>query len=106
MFLKYISNQHFDEFIKSLICSNTNTIIVRAEDNQFVNIFTNSIIGTFHITNFDCVNVETGKIYSNVWRKFMIQELDKFNPSQTLSNQYIDGLHELLEEDTIYGPAL
>ena len=106
MYSKYISNEQINEFIKSIICHNTNTIILRDEDNKFINVFTNSLIGTFNFTDFECVNIETAKIYSNKWRRFMIEELDKFDPSQKLSNQYIDALHDFLEQDTIVGAIL
>ncbi len=102
MYLKYIKNEQFDQFVKLLICENTNTTILREPNNRFVNVFTNSLIGSFNITDFECVNIETGKIYSKQWRKFMIEQLDKLK----LGNDYIDRLHDHLEAETIVGPVL
>lgn len=102
MYLKYINDRQISYFVKSITCPNANTIIVPDENKEFVNVFTNSLLGSFNITDFECVNIENGEIYSKKWRRFMIEQLDKCN----LGNEYIDKLHEYLEKDTIYGPVL
>ncbi|MBQ8522756.1 MAG: hypothetical protein IJ458_03740 [Clostridia bacterium] len=105
MYLKYIDNQSIDRFIKSIGCPySRNIIIADSEQRNYINVFTNMLDTTFHITDYECINVNSGKIYSRQWRKFIIAELDK--QQQGLGDKYIDGLHDYLEQDSIYGAIL
>ena len=105
MYLKYIENKSIERFVQSVTCPNAKTIIVEdCIDRNYVNVFTNMLDSTFHFTDYECINMDNGKIFSALWRKFMITELDKYKCG--LGDEYIDGLHSFLEQDTIYGPTL
>ncbi|MFQ6724579.1 MAG: hypothetical protein ACLRFE_04545 [Clostridia bacterium] len=105
MYLKYIDNKSIDRFVKSIGCPYSRNIIVAdSEERNYVNVFTNMLDTTLHITDYECINMLSGKIYSKEWRKFVINTLDKIE--QGLGDQYIDGLHGYLEQDTIVGPIL
>ena len=105
MYLKYINNEAIDHFVKSIGCPYSRNIIIQdCEQRNYINVFTNMLDTTLHITDYECININTGKIYSKQWRRFAIQELDK--QEKGLGDQYIDGLHEYLEQDTIIGSIL
>lgn len=108
MFLKYVTNEQFERFINSINKSSipAQCIIMPCDNTKkFVDVFTNLLNTQFRISDFECINVLNGAIYSKQWRQFMIKHLDKIDSKKTLSNQYIDSLHDYLEQDTIYGPT-
>ncbi len=103
MYLKHIDNFQIDKFIKNITCSNCrNVIVADSDERQYIDVFSNMLSSIYHITDYECIETNTGKIYSKEWRKFMIAELDKVK----LGDNYIDGLHDYLEADTICGPIL
>ena len=105
MFLNYINNTQINNFVKQIKCANIRSIMVEdSESRNYVNVFTTALSTTLHFTDFECINIETGEIHSKDWRKFIIAELDKID--ENLTDKYIDGLHEFLEQDTVYGPIL
>ena len=105
MFLNYINNTQINNFVKQIKCANIRTIMVEdSESRNYVNVFTTALATTLHFTDFECINIETGEIYSKAWRKFVVSELDKVDKS--LADDYINTLHEFLEQDTIYGAIL
>lgn len=105
MFFTHLTNRQIAEFANRVAKDDIPTI---KTDN---NISPNYLIVAFeysasilHITDFECLDVTTGKMYSSSWRQFVIKQLDKLDPSKKLSDEYIDNLHDFLEQDTIYGP--
>lgn len=105
MYLKYINNDQIDTFVKNIFCPNARNIIVDdGEERNFVKVYNNLLSTTLHITDFECVNIATGRIYSKIWRKYMVEELDTID--KHLGDRYIDSLHDHLEQDTICGPIL
>lgn len=100
MYLQYIDKAKIGKFIKSLDKKINAYHIV--SHNNFAEVFTDCLEGPFHISDFECINTETGAVHSQQWRKFMIEELDKCN----LGDEYIDILHDYLEQDTIYGAII
>lgn len=101
MYLKYIDNKAIDRFVKKLCCPQSRNIIVQdSEERNYINVYTNLLNTTLHITDYECINIDSGTIYSKQWRKFVIVELDR--QKQCLGDKYIDGLHDYLEQDTIY----
>ena len=104
MYFTNLTNRQIAEFANRVTKDDIPTIKL---DN---NVAPKYLIVTFeysssilHITDFECLDVTTGNMYSSSWRKFVIKQLDKLDPSKKLSNNYIDGLHDFLEQDTIYG---
>jgi len=107
MYLTQITNnlgmRKVFEFVNSVIKGDVPCISSNNDNSIIVNFaFSNSVL---HISDFECIDITTGKIYSRQWRQFMIKHLDKIDSEKTLSNQYIDSLHDYLEQDTIYGPT-
>ena len=106
MFFTHLTNRQIAEFATRVVKDDIPTI---KQDN---NISPNYLIVTFeysasilHITDFECLDVTTGKMCSSSWRQFVIKQLDKLDPSKKLSDNYINNLHDFLEQDTIYGPT-
>ena len=104
MYFKHLTNRQIAEFATRVVKGDIPTI---KPDNS---VNPKSLIVTFeysasilHITDFECTDITTGKMYSSSWRKYMITQLDKIDSTKTLSNGYIDNLHDFLEQDTIYG---
>lgn len=109
-YLKYISDKKIDSFIKSVCCPHAKTIIVAdSEERNYINVFTNLLDKTLHITNFECINLDTHKDYSALWRRFVIFELDNIKEKidgQYVGDKYIDEMHDRLEANTIVGPTI
>ena len=103
MYLKYISNNAIDRFVKAQFCSNARTIMVDDEERTYVNVFTNLLDTTLHINDFECINMDIDREYHKSWRKFMVKQLDAIDPSKKLGNRYINDLHRHLENCTICG---
>ena len=98
MYLKYISNKQIDRFIKSICCPHARAIIISdSEKRNYINVFTNLLDTTLHFTDYECINIDKGSIYTPQWRKFVIAELDKIDTR--LSDRYIDSLHAHLSQD-------
>ena len=104
-YLQHITDEQIEKFVNSIGQSATSIIIMPdSSAKNYVDVFTNLLYGTYHITDYECTNVKTNKVYSREWRKFMIAELDLVDSK--LADSYIDNLHDYLEQDTIYGPML
>ncbi len=104
-YLSHINDNKIETFINTLDRPATSVIVMQdSPARNYVDVFTNLLTGTYHITDFECTNIKTNKVYSREWRKFMIAELDLVDTK--LADQYIDNLHDYLEQDTIYGPML
>lgn len=107
--LQHIDNKKIENFVKMRCCPHaTLTIVADSEQRNYVNVFTNTSI-TLHITNFDCIDLNSHKDYSQLWRKFVVFELDGCPQPEEgpyLGDQYIQELHDHLEQNTIVGPTL
>jgi len=104
-YLKYIPDTLIDGFIKTICCPCAcNIIIPNSDERNYVNVFTNLLDTTLHITDFECINMDKNIDYSKQWRRFVILNLDKIN--RGLSDEYINDLHSHLEQDDIYGPVV
>ena len=56
-YLKYISDTQIDAFVKTICCPHARNIIVpNSNDRNYVNVFTNLLDTTLHITDFECIN--------------------------------------------------
>lgn len=103
MIIQKYDNYHqmLRNFIKSLDSDILGMQII-SQDSSMINILTNKG-HTLSFTDFECVNINTGIIYSKQYCNFIINELDKID--KAYSNQFIDAWHDHLEQDTIYGPT-
>jgi len=102
MYLTHIENTQIARFINSLNNRITRPVIRRDDIDGSIIVYAEQVNSTFHITDFECIDIKNSQIHSKLFRKFMIEELDKIN----LGDNYIDGLHDYLEQDTVYGPIL
>lgn len=89
MYLQYINNKEIERFAKRLNKNITKVIIVPNNDRTAMYVFTDLLDVTLYITDFECINTETSANYSRLWRKFMLEQLDK----KLLGDQYIDYWH-------------
>ena len=97
MYLRFISNSAIDNFVKSVLCPNAITIMVDDDERTYVNVFTTLLDTTLHINDFECINIDgKNKDYNNIWRKFMLKQLDIIDPSKKLGDRYLSDLHNHL----------
>lgn len=106
MYLQYIKDAQIARFLNSLDNNITNPTIKHDVADDTVIAFSNQSHSTFHISDFECIDIKSGKIYSKQFRKFMIEALDNLESNKNLGDNYIDSLHDNLEQDTICGPIL
>ena len=107
MYLSYITNDTINMFVKSQFNTNLKTILVPdCEERNYINVYTNLLDTTLHITDFECINID-GKFkeYHSSWRKFMLTQLDIIDPSKRLGDQYIADLHHHLKNCPICNDA-
>lgn len=97
MYLKYISNSAIDKFVKSHFCPNARTIMVDDDERTYVNVFTTLLDTTLHINDFECINMDIDKDYHEIWRKFMVKQLDTIDPTKRLGTRYCRDLQDHLE---------
>ena len=106
MYLKYINNNAINRFVKNYFCPNARIIIIEDSDERnYVNVFTNLLDITLHINDFECINLDIDKQYHKAWIKFMINELDRLDPSKKLGDRYVNDLHKHLEKCDICTPS-
>ena len=103
MYLKFISDKQIKKFLNS-IDSRVIDATIRPEDaeRESLIVLSNLANATFYITDYECIDIKSGKIYSKPFRKFMIEALDK----RSLGDEYINNLHDFLEKDTICGAII
>lgn len=98
MYLRYINNQAINAFVKSVFHSNDRVIVVEDCDmRNYVNVYTNILDTTLHINDFECINLDMGKDYHALWRKFVVKQLDIVDPTKRLGTQYFHDLQEHIE---------
>lgn len=113
MYLQYIKDAQIGQFLNSLDGNITNPTIKRDVTDDTIIAFSNASHSAFHISDFECIDIKSGKIYSKQLRKFMIEQLDNMHFSQlsdefesidgfTMGDKYINSLHDYLIQDTCY----
>ena len=107
MYLHYITDNQIKQFLRRIDSRIINPIIRPADaEHDSVIVFSNQTNATFYITDFECIDIKSGKIYSSEFRKFMIEVLDKCAEDKNLGDKYINDLHTFLEQDTICGAII
>lgn len=107
--LQYINDTKIEDFVKTHCYPHaTVSIVADSKNRNYINVFINSN-STLHFTNFDCVDMSNNKDFSQLWRKFVVFELDACPQPEEgpyLGDQYLQELHDHLEQNTIIGPTL
>ena len=99
MYLQYIDNKSIDRFVKTVFSPNARIIFVEDCDKRnYVNVFTNLLDTTLHFNDFECINLDVDKQYHELWRKFMVKQLDAIDPTKRLGNQYFYDLQSHVEK--------
>ena len=95
------------QFLNHLDSKITNPTIRHDSIDESIIAFSNQSHSTFHITDWECIDIKSGKIYSKQFRRFMISTLDKIEvANKNLGDEYINSLHDFLEQDTICGAII
>lgn len=99
MYLRYINNNAINKFVHAVFCPSARIIIVEDSDKRnYVNVYTNLLDTTLHLNDFECINLDIDKQYHELWRKFMVKQLDAIDPTKRLGNQYFRDLQDHIEK--------